>query len=210
MKSQPSKKSLVIVESPAKARTINRYLGSGYEVLASMGHVRDLPPNDFGIDLEHGFQPTYEILAEKKKTVASLKKAAGKTGMVFLATDLDREGEAIAWHLVHALNLSEDRIQRVVFNEITKTAIQAAFAHPLELNMEKVNAQQARRLLDRIVGVPTQPAAPGESGAWVVRGARAVGRGPPHCRAGARGSRLRARGVVACVGCVRDRHAEGG
>ncbi len=156
-KTQHSEKSLVIVESPAKAKTINKYLGPRFEVQASMGHVRDLPPHDFGIDLANDFQPSYEIVAARRKVVNALKKSAGKADSVYLATDLDREGEAIAWHLVHALDLDESRTQRVVFNEITKTAIQAAFAHPHHLDMDKVNAQQARRLLDRIVGYQLSP-----------------------------------------------------
>ena len=156
-KSQHHAKSLVIVESPAKAKTINRYLGSGFEVMASMGHVRDLPPKDFGIDIENSFEPAYELLAAKKKIVTALRKAASKADSVFLATDLDREGEAIAWHLVHALELEDKSTSRVVFNEITKTAIQAAFANPHHLDMDKVNAQQARRLLDRIVGYQLSP-----------------------------------------------------
>jgi DNA topoisomerase-1 len=156
-KSQPSVKSLVIVESPAKAKTINRYLGPGYDVQASMGHVRDLPPNDFGIDIAKAFEPSYEILAAKKKVVSALRKAVAKAGKVYLATDLDREGEAIAWHLVHALDLDTSRTHRVVFNQITKSAIQAAFADPHDLDMNKVNAQQARRLLDRIVGYQLSP-----------------------------------------------------
>ncbi len=156
-KTQRLSKSLVIVESPAKAKTINRYLGDGFEVLASMGHVRDLPPNEFGIDLDNGYEPVYTLLSDKKKTVATLRKAADKSEMVYLATDLDREGEAIAWHLVHALELDIERTQRVEFNEITKTAIQAAFAAPHELDIYKVNAQQARRLLDRIVGYQLSP-----------------------------------------------------
>ncbi len=150
-------KSLVIVESPAKAKTINRYLGSGFEVMASMGHVRDLPISDLGVNLEEGFEPSYEVLAAKKKTVNSLKKAASNATKVYLATDLDREGEAIAWHLVHALGLDIETTQRVVFNEITKTAIQAAFSQPHDLNMDKVNAQQARRILDRVVGYLLSP-----------------------------------------------------
>ncbi|MCO6438733.1 MAG: type I DNA topoisomerase [Phycisphaerae bacterium] len=156
-KKQNSGKRLVIVESPAKAKTINRYLGSDYEVMASMGHVRDLPPNDFGVDLERGFRPTYETLSEKKKVVASLRKAAAGADDVYLATDLDREGEAIAWHLEQALELQPERTRRVVFNEITKSAIKAAFERPLQLDMDKVNAQQARRLLDRIVGYQLSP-----------------------------------------------------
>ncbi len=156
-KSQTTSKSLVIVESPAKAKTINRYLGSAYQVMASMGHVRDLPPSDLGIDIDKDFEPVYEVLADKKKVVSGLKKAAKTAEMVYLATDLDREGEAIAWHLVHALELDESRIQRVVFNEITKTAIKAAFEEAHALDMDKVNAQQARRLLDRIVGYQLSP-----------------------------------------------------
>ena len=148
---------MVIVESPAKAKTINRYLGSGYEVMASMGHVRDLPPKEFGIDLENGFQPVYEILPDKKKVVGALTRAANKAETVYLATDLDREGEAIAWHLVHALGLKTAMTHRVVFNEITQTAIRAAFDAPHTLDTDKVNAQQARRLLDRIVGYQLSP-----------------------------------------------------
>jgi len=150
-------KALVIVESPAKAKTINRYLGSAYEVMASMGHVRDLPESDVGIDFENDFEPIYEVLPSKRKTVNGLKKAASKANKVYLATDLDREGEAIAWHLLHALELGDKPSQRVVFNEITKTAIKEAFANPHELDMDKVSAQQARRLLDRIVGYQLSP-----------------------------------------------------
>jgi DNA topoisomerase-1 len=150
-------KSLVIVESPAKARTINRYLGSNFVVKASMGHVRDLPEKDLGIDLDKQFEPTYQTLADKKRVVSDLRKAANKAGTVYLATDLDREGEAIAWHLLHALELEPERARRVVFNEITKSAIQNAFQHPHDLDMAKVNAQQARRLLDRIVGYQLSP-----------------------------------------------------
>jgi len=156
-KAQQSEKSLVIVESPAKAKTINRYLGPNYTVMASMGHVRDLPPSDLGIDLEKNFEPVYQVLSAKQKVVGNLKKAASKAQTVYLATDLDREGEAIAWHLVYALDLDPKRTHRVVFNEITKSAIQAAFASPEALDMDKVNAQQARRLLDRIVGYQLSP-----------------------------------------------------
>ena len=156
-KSNHSGKALVIVESPAKAKTINRYLGSGYEVLASMGHVRDLPVNDLGIDLDRDFDPVYEVLAAKKKVVSGLKKAAKDAGSIYLATDLDREGEAIAWHLTHALGIDPQDAKRVVFNEITQSAIRAAFAEPHRLDMDKVNAQQARRILDRIVGYQLSP-----------------------------------------------------
>lgn len=156
-KSQNSGKSLVIVESPAKAKTINRYLGSSYKVMASMGHVRDLPPSEIGIDFEHDFEPVYEILTDKRKIVRDLRKAATSAKTIYLATDLDREGEAIAWHLAHALDIDIRDAKRVVFNEITKSAIKHAFANPHELDMNKVNAQQARRLLDRIVGYQLSP-----------------------------------------------------
>lgn len=156
-KSQPIVKALVIVESPAKAKTINRYLGNDYKVMASMGHIRDLPPNNLGIDLENNFEPVYEILASKKKVVNELKKAAKNASTIYLATDLDREGEAIAWHLVYALEIEWSRARRVVFNEITRSAIQEAFSNPHDVDMAKVNAQQARRLLDRIVGYQLSP-----------------------------------------------------
>ncbi|MEW6354811.1 MAG: type I DNA topoisomerase [Planctomycetota bacterium] len=150
-------KSLVIVESPAKAKTINRYLGSAYTVKASMGHVRDLPPRRMGVDIEHGFEPTYETVRGRKDLVATLKSAAQKAAAVYFATDLDREGEAIAWHLAEALHVPQDRAYRVIFNEITKAAVQKAFQEPGEIDMNKVNAQQARRILDRIVGYMLSP-----------------------------------------------------
>jgi len=158
-------RGLVIVESPAKARTINRYLGGGYVVKASMGHVRDLPARNPkgveapvpGVDVEHGFAPTYEPLPGRRKVLAELKKQARSAETVFLATDLDREGEAIAWHLAESLPVPGDRIRRVVFNEITPSAIREAFARPRGLDMDKVNAQQARRILDRIVGYEVSP-----------------------------------------------------
>ena len=149
---------LVIVESPAKAKTINKYLGDDYIVKASMGHVRDLPPKGMGVDLET-FHPDYVIIEErgKDKLVAELKKLAKQSPLVYLATDLDREGEAIAWHLKEALGVSDDRARRVIFNAITKTEIQRAFADPKSIDMDRVNAQQARRILDRIVGYEISP-----------------------------------------------------
>ncbi|MHB1156980.1 MAG: DNA topoisomerase [Phycisphaerales bacterium] len=160
-------KQLVIVESPAKAKTINKYLGSDYIVLASVGHVRDLPKRNPkgvknpvpGVDLEHDFQPTYEIISErgKAKTVAELKRTAKKSAGVWLATDLDREGESIAWHLAEALGIELDQPNRVVFNAITKDEIRRAFEHPRKIDLDKVNAQQARRILDRIVGYQVSP-----------------------------------------------------
>ena len=149
--------SLVIVESPAKAKTINKYLGSGFTVMASMGHVRDLPGKAMSVDVENGFTPTYEIIPTRKKTLAALKKIAKNAPLVFLATDLDREGEAIAWHLQEALGVEPERARRVVFNQITKAAIEQAFANAHSLDMDKVNAQQARRILDRIVGYEISP-----------------------------------------------------
>ncbi len=150
-------KALVIVESPAKAKTINRYLGGGFVVKASMGHIRDLPQKSFGVDIEKGFKPIYRILPSRKKIVNELKKAADSSNSVYLATDLDREGEAIAWHLAEALKLPESKTHRVIFNEITKRAINQAFQEPKKIDMDKVNAQQARRILDRIVGYQLSP-----------------------------------------------------
>ena len=148
---------LVIVESPAKARTINRYLGKGHRVQASMGHVRDLPKSQMGVDLDHDFAPTYRILPGRKKLIAQLKALADKADEVFLATDLDREGEAIAWHLAQALKLPKRKSRRVIFNEITRDAIREAFEHPSAIDDHKVDAQQARRILDRIVGYRLSP-----------------------------------------------------
>jgi DNA topoisomerase-1 len=152
-----SQKSLVIVESPAKAKTINHYLGPGYEVKASMGHVRDLPSKGLNIDIEHDFSPTYDIMPGKKAVVSQLKTAAKKCDKLYLATDLDREGEAIAWHLAQILGIPQDRTYRVIFNAITKSAIQEAFQEPRRINVDKVMAQQARRVLDRIVGYEISP-----------------------------------------------------
>ena len=150
-------KNLVIVESPAKAKTIEKYLGKDYRVQASMGHVRDLPTKKLGVDVDDDFAPTYTIMPGKTKVMASLKKAAAGAETVFMATDLDREGEAIAWHLTEALGLDPATVQRVTFNEITKSAIQAAFSQPGHINMNKVSAQEARRILDRLVGYKLSP-----------------------------------------------------
>ncbi|HEV3236160.1 MAG TPA: type I DNA topoisomerase [Gemmataceae bacterium] len=151
------KKSLVIVESPAKARTINKYLGADYEVVASKGHVRDLPKSRFGIDIEGGWIPTYRNLVDRKEVLDSLKKQVAKAGLVYLAPDPDREGEAIAWHLKEALKLSDDRTRRVTFNEITKRAVQDAFTNAGSIDMDLVAAQEARRFLDRVVGYKLSP-----------------------------------------------------
>src|SRR2546423_1406466 len=149
-------KSLVIVESPAKAKTINKYLGDDYVVKASMGHVRDLPSKGMGVDLKT-FQPEYEVLASRSKVINELKKLAKDSAEVYLATDLDREGEAIAWHLKEALGIPDEKAKRVIFNAITKAEIQKAFRSPIAIDIDRVNAQQARRILDRIVGYEISP-----------------------------------------------------
>jgi DNA topoisomerase-1 len=152
-----SKKSLVIVESPAKAKTIHKYLGPDFEVQASMGHVRDLPSKGLNVDIENDFEPTYDIMPGKKRTVTALKAAVKNCDKLYLATDLDREGEAIAWHLAQLLGVPEEKTYRVIFNAITHTSIKQAFAEPGKLDMDKVMAQQARRILDRIVGYQISP-----------------------------------------------------
>ncbi|ADO77092.1 type I DNA topoisomerase [Halanaerobium praevalens] len=151
------KKKLVIVESPAKAKTIKKFLGKDYKVEASMGHVRDLPKSKLGIDLESDFEPNYITIRGKGKTLNKLRKAAKKSKEVYLATDPDREGEAISWHLAYALKLSDQENNRIEFNEITKNAIQNAIKNPRNINKDLVDAQQARRLLDRIVGYRLSP-----------------------------------------------------
>ena len=148
---------LVIVESPAKAKTIKKYLGGGYEVIASMGHVRDLPKSKLGVDVENHFEPQYIPMRGKEKVVRELKTAAKKADTVYLATDPDREGEAISWHLAHLLNLDVEKANRITFNEITKTGVTYGMAHPRQINLDLVNAQQARRILDRIVGYKLSP-----------------------------------------------------
>ena len=146
-------KDLVIVESPAKARTVGRFLGDKYEAIASMGHVRDLPKGKMGVEVdEKGFHPTYDILPDKKKIVSELMKASKEADTVYLATDPDREGEAISWHLIKAAKISESKVKRVVFHEITKEAIKEAFDNPRELDYHLIDAQQARRILDRLAG----------------------------------------------------------
>lgn len=148
---------LVIVESPAKAKTIERYLGNKYKVKASMGHVRDLPRSQMGVDVEHSFEPKYITIRGKGPVLKELKAAAKKAKKIFLAADPDREGEAIAWHLAHSLDVDVQSDCRVVFNEITKDAIKESFKHPRPINMDLVDAQQARRILDRLVGYNISP-----------------------------------------------------
>ncbi|GAB4566441.1 MAG: type I DNA topoisomerase [Anaerolineae bacterium] len=148
---------LVIVESPAKARTVGRYLGKGYIVRASIGHVRDLLRSQLSVDIENDFRPTYRVPNEKRPVVKELKQEAERASEIYLATDPDREGEAIAWHLMEATGMDPARVRRVVFHEITKPAIEKAFAEPRGINMDLVNAQQARRILDRLVGYQISP-----------------------------------------------------
>ena len=148
---------LVIVESPAKAKTIGKYLGDGYEVTASMGHIRDLPASQLGIDVEHGYAPQYINIKGKEKLIKELKAEAKKADEVFLATDPDREGEAISWHLAYLLGLPVDAPNRVTFGEITKKGVSEGMAHPRAIDMDLFNAQQARRVLDRLVGYKLSP-----------------------------------------------------
>lgn len=150
-------KSLVVVESPAKAKTIEKFLGKNFVVRASMGHLRDLPKSQFGVDIEHDFTPKYINIRGKGDIIKSLRAAAQDADTVYLASDPDREGEAIAWHLAHLLNIPHDRACRIEFNEITKPAIQRAIKNPRPLNMPRIDAQQARRILDRIVGYQLSP-----------------------------------------------------
>ena len=150
-------KNLVIVESPAKAKTIEKFLGEGYKVLSSYGHIRDLQKSDLGIDIKHQFKPLYEIPEDKKALVKQLQGEAKKADMVWLASDEDREGEAISWHLYEVLNLTPEKTKRIVFHEITKTAILGAIENPRGINTDLVNAQQARRVLDRLVGFELSP-----------------------------------------------------
>jgi len=149
--------SLVIVESPAKAKTISKYLGSKFIVKASMGHIRDLPKSQIGVEIENNFEPKYITIRGKGNVLKELKDASKKVKHVYLAADPDREGEAIAWHLAHYLELEESEPCRVVFNEITKQAVKDAFKSPRKINMDLVNAQQARRILDRLVGYKISP-----------------------------------------------------
>ena len=151
-------KALVVVESPAKAKTINKYLGRNYKVVASMGHVRDLPKSKLGVDVDEGFEPSYEVIASRKKVLKELKDGAKEADEIFIATDPDREGEAIGWHLAEELGAgNKKKIRRLMFNEITKKGVLAALDHPTTINKQMVDAQQARRVLDRLVGYKISP-----------------------------------------------------
>jgi len=148
-------KNLVIVESPAKAKTINRFLGKAFQVESCYGHIKDLPENRLGVDIKNGFKPTYQIIPGKEKIVKKLKKLSQKAKQIYLATDMDREGEAISWHLSQELN--NKKAMRVVFNQITKGAIRKAIENPSQIDLNKVEAQQGRRVLDRLVGYKLSP-----------------------------------------------------
>ena len=152
-----AKQSLVIVESPAKAKTIGKYLGKDFTVKACMGHLRDLPKSTLGVDLEHDFEPVYKPIKGKEEIISDLKKAAKSADTVYLATDPDREGEAISWHLKQLLNLPDEKTRRVTFNEITKKVVQESIQEPRDIDQNLVDAQQARRILDRIVGYELSP-----------------------------------------------------
>ena len=151
--------NLVIVESPTKAKTIQKFLGKDFRVESSFGHIMDLPQKELGVDLNDNYEPTYVIPPKAKATVARLKELANKADGVVLATDEDREGEAISWHLSRALKLKPDKIKRIAFHEITKNAIAEALKNPRGLDMNLVNAQQARRVLDRLGGYQHSPPA---------------------------------------------------
>ena len=149
--------NLVIVESPAKAKTIGKYLGPDYEVKACMGHLRDLPKSKMGVDIDNDFEPQYMPLKGKEAVIADLRKSAEEVQRVYLATDPDREGEAISWHLKYLLDLDEDQVHRVTFNEITKNVVNTSIQNPRAIDQDLVDAQQARRILDRIVGYQLSP-----------------------------------------------------
>ena len=149
-------KNLVIVESPAKAKTIEKFLGTDFKVMSSYGHIRDLKKKNFGVDLET-FEPQYEIPTDKKRVVSELRQQAKKSEAVWLASDEDREGEAISWHLAEVLGLDPNTTRRIVFHEITKPAILAAIEHPRHIDLNLVDAQQCRRVLDRLVGFKLSP-----------------------------------------------------
>jgi DNA topoisomerase I len=150
-------KPVIIVESPTKAKSITKYLSSRYVVLASRGHVRDLPKNELGVDIEKDFEPKYRVLSEKKDVIAAIKKAVASAEAVYLAPDPDREGEAIAWHIYEIIKGENQNISRVLFNEITPRGVEAGLAHPRPLDQQLFEAQQARRVLDRLVGYELSP-----------------------------------------------------
>src|SRR5919204_585770 len=151
------KQSLVVVESAAKAKTIEKFLGRNYAVRACLGHVRDLPKSKLGLDVEHDFRPQYVVPKEKREVLKGLREQARNAGTIYLATDPDREGEAIAWHLAEAMDLSDRQVPRVEFHEVTPAAVIAAVQNPRQIDRQRVDAQQARRVLDRLVGYQLSP-----------------------------------------------------
>ena len=209
-------RNLVIVESPAKASTIGRFLGRDYAVKASMGHVRDLPQRKLGVNTEQDFRPWYEVLDDKRKVVGEIKEAGDRADGIYLATDPDREGEAIAWHVVEAAGWRSKPVRRVVFHSITEEAVKEAFANERAIDMELVNAQQARRIEDRLVGFKLSPllkplvgqeinrriqsdgldAANVEAGSVLSARARAIGRAAARRGARRRDRRFRPRRVL--------------
>ena len=152
-------KALVIVESPAKSKTIKKILGDGYQIEASFGHVRNLPDNVLGFDVHDGFKPTYVVIPDKKKVVTKLNELAKRSDKIYLASDPDREGEAIAWHVRELLQVPDDKVFRIEFNEISEKAVKNAINNPRKIDMNLVDAQQARRVLDRLVGYSISPIA---------------------------------------------------
>ena len=193
-----AKTDLVIVESPAKARTIEKYLGNHYQVVASMGHLRDLPKSTMGVDIDGDFTPQYLPVKDRADVIADLKKRAKSADTVYLATDPDREGEAISWHLKELLNLPDDKAKRVTFNEITKKVVTESIQHPREIDQDLVDAQQARRILDRIVGYKLSPLLWRKVTPRPVRRPRAVGGHAHRGRPRKRDPRLPAAGILDC------------
>ena len=188
-------KTLVVVESPAKAKTIKKYLGAGYEVMASKGHVRDLPKK-MGIDIAHDFLETYEVIEAKEKVLSELKVAVKKADALMLATDPDREGEAIAWHIAEELGRPGLKVNRVEFHEITKRGVDNGVQHPRELDKDLYDAQRCRRVLDRLVGYDVSALVWSKLVVRIERRARPVRGAPSHRRARAGDRALRSRGVL--------------
>ncbi len=184
-------KHLVIVESPTKAKTLERYLGEGYRVAASKGHVRDLPADRMGVEPEHDFAPEYQVKPDSADTVEQLRKAFKGADGLWLATDFDREGEAIAWHVAESIGADPATANRVTFTEITRDAVQQAFAEPRRIDFDLVNAQQARRILDRLVGYELSPLLQKGLKRWDLSAGRVQSRGASPDR----GPRARDRGV---------------
>ena len=198
--------SLVIVESPAKVKTIKKFLGSSYEVDASNGHVRDLPKSQLGIDVEHDYEPKYITIRGKGEILAKLRKEVKKADRIYLATDPDREGEAISWHLSKALKLDElkdKKVYRISFNEITKNAVKASLKAPRDIDMNLVDAQQTRRILDRMVGYSISPILWEKVKRGIVRRARTVGGAADARRPGGRNIRLYSGGILEPGGGVK-------